>query len=248
MPQPISGIYQILNTATDDCYVGSSVNITNRRIRHVSELRRGKHINQRLQRAWDKYGETAFVVNVLEEVESEILIEREQWWIDTLAPAYNLRKIADRHGSPEPETIQKLRESRKNAGIEGKPHGGPKPDPSKLRSRHHVRTEEERQAMHERRVKASKGRTMSPEAREKIRQAHLGMKASPETLEKLRASHKGQKPTPETIEKNRQAQLGRKLSDEAREKIRQSKLGKTRKASDEAGQPHGGPKQPSLFD
>jgi hypothetical protein len=131
----------------------------------------------------------SFVFKVLEETRSEILIEREQWWIDTLAPAYNLRKIADRHGSPEPETIQKLRESRKNAGIEGKPHGGPKPDPSKLRSRHHVRTEEERQAMHERRVKASKGRTMSPEAREKIRQSHIGMKASPEAIENMRRSH-----------------------------------------------------------
>lgn len=184
MPQ--SGIYQILNTTTNDCYVGSSANIAQRRIRHFSELRHGKHINQYLQRAWDKYGETSFVLNVLEVVGAENLIMQEQWWIDTLAPIYNARKIADRRGSPEQETIQKMRESRRIGAIEGKPHGGPKPDPSKLRSRHHVRTEEERQTMHKRRVKASEGRTMPPETREKIRQSHIGMKASPEATENMR--------------------------------------------------------------
>lgn len=283
------GIYQILNLETNDCYVGSSVSIARRWTRHASELRHGLHINQRLQRAWNKYGETSFAFLILEETERDVLTVREQWWIDSLAPAYNARKIADRHGPPDPETVQKMRESRRKADEENRPHGGPKPDPSKRRSRHHVRTEEERQAMHERRVNASKGRSMSPEACEKIRQSHIGMKASPETVERLRQSHAGQKPTPEAIEKNRQAQLkraaeGRTISDETREKIRQSKLGKkrspefcekmrqanlgkkqspghiqkrvahgvseeakqklqtARKAADEAGKPHGGPK------
>lgn len=222
------GIYRIVNQVTGQCYVGSSTYLISRKSKHFQALRRGAHENLHLQRAWDKYGKDAFVFEVLERCERDVCIEREQHWIDALCPEYNIRKKAERKAPPEEETIQRMREARARAEADGKLHGGAKPDPSKRRSRHRIKTEADQQAVHERRVQASTGRAMPPEAREKIRQARLGSKASPETREKLRISHLGQTPTPETLEKNRQAQLGRTVSQEAREKIRQSKLGKPR--------------------
>jgi group I intron endonuclease len=57
---------------------------------HRQSLRRGDHVNTHLQRAWNLYGEEAFVFEVLEECEVGRLIKREQWWIDAGQPEYNL--------------------------------------------------------------------------------------------------------------------------------------------------------------
>jgi group I intron endonuclease len=68
---------------------------------HRSELRRGIHRNPILQRAWDKYGEAAFRFAVLQGLKDtpELVIEREQFWIDKLGAAdratgYNINPIA----------------------------------------------------------------------------------------------------------------------------------------------------------
>jgi group I intron endonuclease len=55
-----SGVYQILCVPTGKAYVGSAVNLAKRWQEHRWMLRRGQHHSQYLQRAWDKYGETAF--------------------------------------------------------------------------------------------------------------------------------------------------------------------------------------------
>lgn len=238
-------VYRIVNKVTNHCYVGSSAYVMSRKSKHMQALRRNAHENLHLQRAWNKYGEGAFVFEVLERCERDVCFEREQYWINTLCPQYNIRKTADPKGPLSAETRQRIREARFAGDAAGKLHGGAKPNPSRPRSRHHIRTDEERQEMHNRRVQASAGRTMSSETREKIQQAHLGKKASSETREKLRISHLGQQQSPETLEKNRQAQLGRTLSPEAREKIRQSKLGKPRslETREKLRQAHLGKKQ-----
>jgi len=71
---------------------------------------------------------------------------------------------------------------------------------------------------------ANLGRKMSSEDREKMSHAHLGVKLSPEHIEKVRQARLGKKRSPETIEKMRQANLGKKASPEAKEKMRQAKL------------------------
>jgi group I intron endonuclease len=66
-------------------YIGSSKNGARRRYGHLSLLRRGKHDNKRLQSLWNKYGETSFYFEVVEDIsDNNILIKREQFWIDTL--------------------------------------------------------------------------------------------------------------------------------------------------------------------
>ena len=77
----ICGIYCILNTDNNKRYIGRSVDIKDRWAHHKSVLRKGKHLNKYLQRAWAKYGEDAFSFFILEEVlcESE-LPRREGFW------------------------------------------------------------------------------------------------------------------------------------------------------------------------
>lgn len=85
-----SGIYIIKNIIDGKIYVGSACNLKSRINNHIWSLRKNKHANIKLQRAYDKYGENSFTFNVLEFVDidrddsrfKEILLEREQYWID----------------------------------------------------------------------------------------------------------------------------------------------------------------------
>jgi group I intron endonuclease len=79
-----SGVYCIRNTVSGRVYVGSAVDLHRRWIVHRSKLGLGKHHSPALQRSWIKHGAGAFIFEVLEEVEPALLIEREQYWIDTL--------------------------------------------------------------------------------------------------------------------------------------------------------------------
>lgn len=90
-----SGIYAIENTVTGMIYVGSAGDIFRRWMAHTSSLRLNKHINPKLQAAWNEYGADAFVVNALEFCEYEKLAEREQHYLDTYMPlgfTYNIAR------------------------------------------------------------------------------------------------------------------------------------------------------------
>jgi len=78
-----SGIYAIEHIASGRRYIGSAVELHKRFREHRTTLRRGKHYNAYLQRAWKKYGESAFRFTVIERVpDLKKLISREQYWID----------------------------------------------------------------------------------------------------------------------------------------------------------------------
>jgi group I intron endonuclease len=88
-----AGVYMFRNVITGKRYVGSSVkNVHYRRSDHLAQLRHGKHSNRHLQRAWEKYGEKAFVWGVLEYTDDALA--REQYYIDTLKPEYNILQVA----------------------------------------------------------------------------------------------------------------------------------------------------------
>lgn len=91
-------IYKITNILDGKFYIGSTSNYKQRKSQHFTELRSNKHANPRLQNAFNKYGEENFIIEVLEEVDGQnSLIPREQFYLDTLKPFYNIRKIADRN-------------------------------------------------------------------------------------------------------------------------------------------------------
>jgi group I intron endonuclease len=86
-------IYKIL-LIDGRCYVGSATSFDARRRRHLHDLRHNKHHSIKLQRAWNKYGEECFVFEVLEWCEKSDLVKREQFWLDTLQPVFNIELIA----------------------------------------------------------------------------------------------------------------------------------------------------------
>lgn len=78
-----SGIYKILCLTNGKFYIGSSVNMYQRKIVHFDKLRKNKHDNVLLQRAFNKYGESVFIFEVVEYVlDKNILTKREQYYID----------------------------------------------------------------------------------------------------------------------------------------------------------------------
>lgn len=76
-----SGIYMILNTYNNKCYVGSSKNFYTRKQKHFRLLLLNKHHSEHLQKAYNKYGKDKFTFIVLEECEIDKLLEREVYWI-----------------------------------------------------------------------------------------------------------------------------------------------------------------------
>jgi len=84
---PPSGIYCIRNLISGRVYVGSSIKLRRRLQEHRRQLRAGVHIAKAMQRSWNKHGEASFEFSVIEAVEAERLIEREQFWIDRLNAA-----------------------------------------------------------------------------------------------------------------------------------------------------------------
>ncbi|MFK4444624.1 group I intron endonuclease [Caballeronia udeis] len=84
-----SGVYKIINSVTGECYIGSTRSMRGRMAEHKYKLRCGKH-NAMLQRAWDYFGEEVFEFVLIESCPLDSLKEREQFWMDTLRPAYNI--------------------------------------------------------------------------------------------------------------------------------------------------------------
>ena len=81
MREKIVGIYCIENMINNKKYIGLSRDIERRWNEHRSKLRRGKHKNIYLQRAWNIYGEDTFKFYVIETCNSDILSEREEYYI-----------------------------------------------------------------------------------------------------------------------------------------------------------------------
>ncbi len=77
----IVGIYKITNLIDGKIYIGQTVNYRKRKTSHFSKLKQGKHHNEHLQRAFDKYGENAFKIELLKECKIEELDELEQYYI-----------------------------------------------------------------------------------------------------------------------------------------------------------------------
>lgn len=77
-----SGIYKIMCASTGKIYIGQSVRMKSRFSVHLADLKRGKHGNPYMKRAYEKYGKEAFSFSVIEYCEPEFLHEREFFWIN----------------------------------------------------------------------------------------------------------------------------------------------------------------------
>lgn len=113
------GVYAIkrVGAPADRCYVGSSVDIDGRWYTHRKLLSRSCHHSSRLQSAWAKYGAAAFELVVLEECAREQLDGREQAYLDTIRPAYNVALfVASPMKGRHPSAMARARMSAAQAG------------------------------------------------------------------------------------------------------------------------------------
>lgn len=193
----ISCIYKI--SSQSGFYIGSAKKFKDRRNQHLSHLRRGIHVNTMLQRAFNKYGESGIEFSVVEFCDEESLLEKEQYYIDTLNPKYNIAKTAGRMTGYRFTDEQKKRyrdsllrnstpEQRRERAIKARA----------------AWTEESKKSQ---KIKLT-GRKLSPESIEKTRQANIGRPCSPEKRAKL-ALQRGWKHTDESRKKMSDALKGR---------------------------------------
>ncbi len=97
------GVYVIQNLVNGKVYVGSALNIRKRLRWHLADLRKGRHCNGRLQRAWVEFGASSFAMHPFVNTSPERVdrLRLEQLYIDLLgacdpAIGYN---IAPKAGS-----------------------------------------------------------------------------------------------------------------------------------------------------
>lgn len=95
MTSTASGIYCIRNLVNNKRYIGSSVNLKNRRREHFKDLRLNKHHCVALQRAFNKYGMGNFIFEIIMHVKNKKkLLFFEQKCMDAYSPEYNTSKVA----------------------------------------------------------------------------------------------------------------------------------------------------------
>jgi group I intron endonuclease len=87
-----SGIYKI--TILNNIYIGSSSNLARRLWEHEWRLKSNKHNNNHLQNVYNKYNIENFITEILEYCELEVLLKREQYYIDLLKPNLNKALVA----------------------------------------------------------------------------------------------------------------------------------------------------------
>jgi group I intron endonuclease len=98
-------------------YIGSAVNFVKRRDRHRTSLKHNWHPNSILQNHYNKYGKDDLIFDILEfSIDINMLLNREQFYIDTLNPTFNILRTAGSNLGyiPSEETRRKLSEASKN--------------------------------------------------------------------------------------------------------------------------------------
>ncbi len=202
-----TGIYKIINTITNDIYIGSSIDIHKRWSVHKRLLKRNKHHSIYLQNSYNKYTESIFTYEILLICSEKDLLFYEQRALQSYKPAYNmaLNTLAPMkgkfHSQEAKEKISNsLRGNKRTAG-------------TILSKEHKIKISE--------RLLGNKN--------------SLGYTHSEQTKAKMSANTARNKPmlgkqfSEEHKAKLAIAATGRVLSDETKAKISVAKLGKTRK-------------------
>lgn len=217
----ISGIYKITNIKNNKKYIGSAINIDNRWYHHKKSLSNGNHHSIKLQRAYNKYGSDCFCFETIEECNKEILIIREQYYInlfDSYKKGYNsVPKAGSNSGMKHTdETKEKIRnKSIGNKNMLNKKHS----DNTKIliseKLKGTILSENTKIKMSESR----KGKIMSEETKNKLSEINSGKIFSEEHKNKLSLSHTGKKQSKETIEKRVKSNSGKIKTEQCKNKI-----------------------------
>ncbi len=113
-------IYQILSVKTNRLYIGSAKNVIARKSLHFRTLVKGRHHNIKLQRHFNKYGIDDLQFSILEfGINIENLIDREQYYLDTVKPFFNICLVA---GSAQGRVHSAETRKMISATLKGKPY------------------------------------------------------------------------------------------------------------------------------
>jgi group I intron endonuclease len=192
----ICGIYKISLKGSNKVYIGLTNNFAQRKNEHIKALKGNKHFNIHLQRAFVKYGEESFLMELLEECDLCDLNEREKYYIlkfNSFNDGFNLttggerfsisddvkKRISEKHKGKvvKESTRQKLRE----INI-GKKMTQEVKDKISFLNKNRILTYEQREKI----SKAAKFER-TPEMRKKQSISHMGKVISEETKLKLAA-------------------------------------------------------------
>ena len=180
-------------------YIGQSINIRKRWQEHKRELNKNCHHNNHLQNAWNMYGSPSFTFRVLEICDKESLDSLEEYWVsiyDTMNRklGYNIGtpgscSMANRHHTKE--SRKKMSEWRSkhtqgnDNGFYGKKHT--KETIDKISSKLKGRFAGDKNPMYGK-VSPMRGKTMSEESCEKMRNNHADFKGEKHPKAKLTES------------------------------------------------------------
>lgn len=207
----IGGIYKIQNVVNGKCYIGSAKSFRTRFRKHKNVLVKNAHHSIKLQRAWNKHGEDAFIFQPIIFCEPKNLLFYEQQAIDaynSYCDGYNATIKANSALGVKRSDEIKAKISVSKAGI-------------KLSAEH-------KKAISD----GNKGKKRSDETKEKIRIVNTGVKKSKSHIENMRKANLGKKYNDETKAKisasligNKRA-LGNVLSTETKDKMSVAHKGK----------------------
>ncbi len=117
-----SGIYALHNNVSNKIYVGSARCISRRWHEHIKNLRNNTHKNLHLQSSWNYHKEISFDFYILEFVEFDKLIIREQFWLDKILKSFevyniNLNVSGFHNRKHSQETKNKISQTKKNQNL-----------------------------------------------------------------------------------------------------------------------------------
>jgi len=213
-------------------YIGSSTDIKKRSHDHLYLLRHNQHPNPHLQYAFNKHGEMAFEMCILQEVASEEELKlAEQYWMDHTQCydhryGYNIDPSAERNFISDETRIKisagnsgKKRSDEVRTKISTMLKGRPLSEETRTKMIGRTHSEETRKKISE----AGRGRVVSEATRTKIAAALKGRTLSQEARARMSEAHKGRALSEQARTKVIQALTGRPVSEETRAKIRASR-------------------------
>jgi hypothetical protein len=100
-----SGVYK-LHIGESNFYIGSTKDPKRRLREHLTDLKKGIHVNKRMQKVYNELGPESVRMEILQHCVQKNLLIYEQRWMNKLKPNLNISPFSDRGPILSPEQIR----------------------------------------------------------------------------------------------------------------------------------------------